>query len=85
MGMGFDSKHDFTPPTILWGLLLCPWTEVSFFGEIEHSPADDCSAASCNLEFFQEKMRVGPSTLPSRLLSKSREIFFKTEREMTIW
>ena len=65
MGMGFDSKHDFTPPTILWGLLLCPWTEVSFFGEIEHSPADDCSAASCNLEFFQEKMRVGPSTLPS--------------------
>ena len=38
---------------------------VSFFGGIEHSPANDCSAASCNLEFFQEKMHVGPSTLPS--------------------
>ena len=25
MGMGFDSKRDFTLPTILLGLLLCPW------------------------------------------------------------
>ena len=24
-GMGFDSKHQFTPPTVLLGLLLCPW------------------------------------------------------------
>ena len=24
-GMGFDSKCDFAPPTILLGLLLCPW------------------------------------------------------------
>ena len=23
--MGFDSKRDFAPPTILLGLLLCPW------------------------------------------------------------
>ena len=23
---GFDSKPDFTPPTILLGCLLCPWT-----------------------------------------------------------
>ena len=26
VGMGFDSKHSFTPPTIRLGLLLCPWT-----------------------------------------------------------
>ena len=25
-GMGFDSKHDFTAPTVLLGLLICPWT-----------------------------------------------------------
>ena len=25
VGMGFDFKCDFTPPTILLGLLLCPW------------------------------------------------------------
>ena len=25
-GMGFDSKHDFAPPAIFLGLLLCPWT-----------------------------------------------------------
>ena len=24
-GLGFDSKHEFAPPTILLGLLLCPW------------------------------------------------------------
>ena len=26
MGMGFDSKCEFAPPTILLELLLCPWT-----------------------------------------------------------
>ena len=25
MGMGFESKLEFTPPTVLLGLLLCPW------------------------------------------------------------
>ena len=25
-GMGFDSKCDFAPPTVLLGLLLCPWS-----------------------------------------------------------
>ena len=24
-GMGFDSKHDFAPPTVLLWLLICPW------------------------------------------------------------
>ena len=31
VGMGFDSKHDFTTPTILLGLLLCCWTWGIFF------------------------------------------------------
>ena len=31
VGMGFDSKHDFAPPTVLLGLLLCPWTWGIFF------------------------------------------------------
>ena len=29
--MGFDSKCDFTPPTILLGFPLCPWTWGIFF------------------------------------------------------
>ena len=45
--MGFYSKRDFTPPTVLLGLLLCPWTWGLFFGEIQHPPVDGCSAASC--------------------------------------
>ena len=31
VGMAIDSKRDFSPPTILSGLLLCPWTHVIFF------------------------------------------------------
>ena len=30
-GMGFNSKHDFALPAILLGLLLCPWTQGTFF------------------------------------------------------
>ena len=29
--MGFDTKCDFAPPTILLGLLLCPWAWGIFF------------------------------------------------------
>ena len=25
---GFDSRHDFTPPTLFLGLLLCRWTKM---------------------------------------------------------
>ena len=45
---GFDYKCDFAPPTILLGLLLCPWKWCIFLGGIQHSPVDGCSAASCN-------------------------------------
>ena len=31
VGMGFDSRHDFSPPTILLGLLLCAWMWDIFF------------------------------------------------------
>ena len=49
MGMGFDSKCGFVPPTILLGLLLAPGCRVSFFGGIQHSLVDGCSAMRCNL------------------------------------
>ena len=47
-GMGFGSKHDFAPPTILLGLLLYPCMWGTFSGGNQHSPGDDCSAAICN-------------------------------------
>ena len=31
LGMGFYSKCDFAPPTILLGILLCPWMWGTFF------------------------------------------------------
>ena len=45
MGMGFDSKHDFAPPTFLLGLLFALGCGVSLFGGMQHS-VDGCSAAS---------------------------------------
>ena len=46
--MGLDSRCNFTPPAILLGLLLCPWTWGIFIGGIQHSPVDGCSAESCS-------------------------------------
>ena len=48
--MELDSKRDFAPPTILLRLLLCPWMWGIFFGGIQHSPVDGCSAVSCKVE-----------------------------------
>ena len=48
VGMRFDSKHNFAPPTILLGLLLCPCTWGIFFGGIQHSPIDGISPVSCS-------------------------------------
>ena len=47
-GIVFDSKCDFAPLTVLLGLLLCSWMWSIFFGQIQHSPVNGCSAASCN-------------------------------------
>ena len=38
-GMGFDSKREFTPPTVLPGLLLCPWTWGISSQPLQHLPS----------------------------------------------
>ena len=48
VGMGFDSKCNFAPPTILLGFFFALGLGVSFSGGIQHSPVDGCSAASRN-------------------------------------
>ena len=52
-GMGFDSKHDFAPPTILLELLLCPWMWGIFWWDWTFS-VNSCSAASCNFGLLTE-------------------------------
>ena len=52
VGMWSDSKCDFTTPTILLRLLLCPWKSVSFISGILHSPVNFCSATICNFGIF---------------------------------
>ena len=44
----FDSKDNFTTPTILLGPLLCPRTWSIPFGGIQYSPVGSCLAVSCN-------------------------------------
>ena len=48
LGMGFDSKHDFAPPTILWGFAFALGCGVSFSGGIQHAPVYCCSVAGGN-------------------------------------
>ena len=50
VGMGFDTKRDFAPPPppFCWGFYFALGCGVSFFGGIQHSSVDGCSAASCN-------------------------------------
>ena len=38
-GMGFDSKRDFTPPSVLLGLLLCPWMCGISSQALQHLPS----------------------------------------------
>ena len=53
--MGFDTKCNFAVSTIFLGFLLCPWTWGIFFGGIQHSPLNGCSAASCNFGVLVEE------------------------------
>ena len=40
VSMGFDSKHGFTPPNVLLGLLLCPWMWGIFSEQpLQHLPS----------------------------------------------
>ena len=61
--MGFDSKCDFSPPTLVEASPL-PLDVGSFVGRVQHSPVNGCSAVAV-LEFSEEKMSACPSTLPS--------------------
>ena len=51
VGMEFDSKRDFTPPIILLGLLLCPWTwgihTVEYYSAMERNELSIHSTLGC--------------------------------------
>ena len=65
VGMGFDSKRDFTPPTILLGLLPCCWIwGIIFVGSNILLPMF-VQQQVVILEFLQKKMSTGLSTPPS--------------------
>ena len=63
--MGFDSKRDFAPPTILLGLLLS--LGHGYFSLVGSNILLSMVVQQrvVILEFLQEKRSVRPSTLPS--------------------
>ena len=63
-GMGFKSKYNFTPPTVLLGLLLCPWMWGIFFWWDPTCSCWQLFSSELFLEFSQEKMSACPSILP---------------------
>ena len=64
-----------------WGFSFALGCAVSFFGGIQPSPVDGYSAASCNLEFSQEKMSTRASTLPSSVDNKLGTVHSKIPRK----
>ena len=48
LGLRFNFKGNCVPPTVLLGILLCCWIQVSFFGGIQHFLVDGYSEASCH-------------------------------------
>ena len=60
--MRFDSKCNFVPLPSFWGFVL--GRGISFFGGIQHSPADGFQQQVVISEFLQ-KMSAHPSTRPS--------------------
>ena len=64
-GMGFDSKCNFAPPTILLELLLCPWMWSIFFLVGFNILLSMVVQWVAILEFSQEKTSTHPSTPPS--------------------
>ena len=74
VGMGFDSKHHFVPPTILLGLLLCPLSCGIFFlvgSSVLLSTV--VKQRVVILEFLQGKMSAHPSTMPFLSLKKKHK------------
>ena len=47
-GMGFDFKHISPLARSCWGFSFALGCGISFFGGIQHSPIDSCSAESFN-------------------------------------
>jgi len=63
-GYGFDSKRNFAPPASCWGFSFALGRGASFFGGIQHSPVDGCSAASCSFGVLTgEDERMSYSTI----------------------
>ena len=64
--MEFDSKSNFTPPTVLLGLFLCPQTwDIYFWWDPTFSCRQLFSSKLLILEFLQEKLSACSSTPPS--------------------
>ena len=70
--MRFVSKHNFAPPTIFGGFTFALGHGISFFGGIQYSPVDACSAASCDFGILagEDKRTSFDATILVKYLAK---------------
>ena len=82
MCIGFDSKLDFIPPPILFGLLLCPWTWNIFFFFWWDSTFSCQWLFSNELQFWSShRRRWGHVLLLCHLSSKSQHYSYTKIRQ----
>ena len=55
VGMGFNSKYGLPLLPSCWGFFFALGRGISFFGGIQHSPVNGCSAVSCNFGVLAEE------------------------------
>ena len=95
VGIGFDSKHDFTPPImlglVLLGLLLSPWTWGIFFLWDSTFSCRWLFSASCNFEVLAGKDAYTSFysailiTLENTMNSMKRLPWKQIQKQQTSW
>ena len=85
VGMGFDSKHDFTPPTILLGLLLSDWMWGIFFLVGSNILLSLIVQHWIAILELQKKMSTYPSTLPSCYQQTGKGQFSFQSQRKAMW
>ena len=82
--MGFDSKYDFAPPTVLLGLLLSLGHRYLFLVGSNILLSMVVQQRVVILESLQEKMSAHPSILPSYRLVTVR-VLLPVSLSVTVW
>ena len=72
VGMGFDSKHNLTPPTVLLGFLLYPWTWCIKVTPVLHSHSSSSKKQTWGISTQSLQCCTTAAPAPQILISKDK-------------